>query len=456
MARSRLTTRSLFSGRSALLLSLLLVLSGASGAEGFGPALLSLALLLLGAKLGGDLAVRLGQPAVLGELGAGVVLGNLDLLGLSWTSTLGSEPFVQSLAELGVVLLLFEVGLESTVAQMARVGPSALVVAVLGVVAPMLLGYGVGVWLLPEASFYVHLFLGATLCATSVGITARVLKDIGQSDTGEARIILGAAVVDDVLGLVVLAAVSGLIEAANQGVTPSAGPIVLLAAKAVLFLGLSVGLGVLLTPFFYRNVARLQGGGVLLGVSLAFCFLLAWLASVVGLAPIVGAFAAGLILESAHYRPFVERGDHQLEHLIHPIVAFLGPIFFVSMGLRVDLETFADPSALGLAAALTVAAILGKQICSAGVLDRTVRRLPVGLGMIPRGEVGLIFANIGLSLHVGDEPIVSPVVFTAVVLMVMVTTLITPPALTWSMRRAPPASPGPGGGPGGSPAEHPA
>lgn len=416
-----------------------LFLAGAEGHGDFGAALFALALILFTAKLGGDLAVRVKQPAVLGELGAGLVLGNLDLLGFGGLSMLGTEPFLVSLAELGVVLLLFEVGLESTVSQMARVGTSAALVAVLGVVAPMALGIGVGLWLLPEASFYVHLFLGATLSATSVGITARVLKDIGRSDTGEARVILGAAVIDDVLGLVVLAAVSGLIDAANRGVSPTAGPVFFLAGKAVLFLGLAVGLGVLLTPFFYRHAARLRGGGVLLGISLAFCFGLAWLASVAGLAPIVGAFAAGLILENAHYRDFVAQGDEPLEHLIHPIVAFLGPVFFVLMGLKVDLAAFADPSVLGLAAALTLAAIVGKQVCSLGVLDRTVRRLPVGIGMIPRGEVGLIFANIGLGLHIGDEPIVSEPVFTAVVIMVMVTTLVTPPALTWSLRDPRPA-----------------
>jgi Kef-type K+ transport system membrane component KefB len=422
--------------RFAPLLALaVLLLSGAEGHAGFGTSLLALAVILFAAKVGGDLAVRLKQPSVLGELGAGVFLGNLDLLGFGGASALGSEPFIEGLAELGVVLLLFEVGLESTVAQMARVGASAALVAVLGVVAPMVLGMGVSAWLLPEASFYVHLFLGATLCATSVGITARVLKDIGQSDTGEARIILGAAVIDDVLGLVVLAAVSGLIAAADQGVDPAVGPVLWLAGKAVLFLGLAIGLGILLTPFFYRNAARMQGGGVLLVISLAFCFLLAWLASAAGLAPIVGAFAAGLILESAHYRPFVERGDEELEHLVHPIVAFLAPVFFVSMGMRVDLATFADPSVLGLAGCLTLAAIVGKQLCSLGVLDRTVRRLPVGIGMIPRGEVGLIFANIGLGLHIGGEPIVPPAVFTAVVIMVMVTTLVTPPALAWSLRR---------------------
>jgi Kef-type K+ transport system membrane component KefB len=318
---------------------------------------------------------------------------------------------------------------------MARVGTSAALVAVLGVIAPILLGLGLGAVFLPDSSFYVHLFLGATLCATSVGITARVLKDLGRSDTGEARVILGAAVIDDVLGLVVLAAVSALIQAADRGVAPEPLPVLWIAAKAVLFLGIAIGAGVALTPFLYRMASHLRGGGVLLGVSVAFCFLLAWLASLVGLAPIIGAFAAGLVLESAHSRPFVERGEHPLEHLIHPVVGFLGPIFFVTVGMRVDLATFGDPSVLGLAAALTAAALVSKQACMFGVLDRSIRRLPVGIGMIPRGEVGLIFANIGLSLHIGAEPVLSPGVFSAVMMMVMVTTLVTPPLLAWSLGR---------------------
>lgn len=401
----------------------------ASGEAAFGESLFAVAVILIAAKLGGDLAQRLRQPSVLGELLAGVVLGNLDLLGFHGAEGFAHQPTVQLLAELGVVLLLFEVGLESTLGQMARVGGSAFLVAVLGVIAPMLLGFGVGAWFLPESSFYAHLFLGATLSATSVGITARVLKDLGRTDTGEARIILGAAVIDDVLGLIVLAGVSALIAAANDGVELAVGPVLWLAGKAVGFLGVALALGSLLTPFFYRHAAKLRGGGVLLGVSLGFCFLLASAASWAGLAPIVGAFAAGLILESAHYQAFVDQGDHPLEELVHPVVQFLGPVFFVGMGLRVDLATFADPSVLGLAAALTVAAVIGKQASMFGVLERNLRRLPVGIGMIPRGEVGLIFANIGLGLKLGGEHIVTPAVYSAVVIMVILTTLVTPPLL---------------------------
>jgi Kef-type K+ transport system membrane component KefB len=397
--------------------------------------LLALTLILAGAKLGGDLAVRLKQPAVLGELVAGVLVGNLSLFGFDGLHFMAEDAVLEALAELGVVLLLFEVGLESTVAQMARVGWSSLLVATLGVVAPFALGWGVGAWFLPEHSVYVHIFLGATLTATSVGITARVLQDLGRSDSPEARVILGAAVIDDVMGLVILAAVSGIIAAADAGAAMSVGPIAWIVAKALLFLFGALLLGVWVAPLLYRQAARLRGTGVLLGVSLAFCFLLAWAAAKVDLAPIVGGFAAGLILDGAHYKPFLDRGERPLEDLIHPVTSFLAPVFFVLMGFKVDLSTFADPSVLGLASALTAVAVLGKQVCALGVVDRGIRRLPVGLGMIPRGEVGLIFANIGLSLHVAGQPIVDRATFSAVVIVVIVTTLVTPPLLTWGLGR---------------------
>ncbi len=403
--------------------------------HGLGAALLALLLLLTAARLGGRVAARWKQPAVLGELVGGVLLGNLGLLGFDAFAYIGADPLLDALANLGVILLLFEVGLESTVAQMARVGSSALLVAALGVIAPGLLGIGVGMLLLPDHSFYVHLFLGATLTATSVGITARVLKDLGESQSKEARVILGAAVLDDVMGLVILAAVTGVIAAADQGVPAAAGPIAWIVVKALLFLGGAVGLGRVLTPPLFRGASRLPGRSVLLCVGLSFCFFLAWLAGVVGLAPIVGAFAAGLVLERAHSQPFVDRGERALDALIQPISRFLAPVFFVLMGLRVDLKAFAQVEVLGLAAALTAVAIIGKQSCMFGVLDRSIRRLPVGIGMIPRGEVGLIFANIGLGLTVAGERIIDASTFTAVVCMVIVTTVFTPPALAWSFRR---------------------
>jgi Kef-type K+ transport system membrane component KefB len=328
------------------------------------------------------------------------------------------------------------VGLESTVGQMLSVGWSSLLVATLGVAAPLALGWGVGAWLLPEQSGYVHAFLGATLSATSVGITARVLKDLGRSQSNEARTILGAAVIDDVLGLVILAVVTGAIAAANRGSGIDPADIVVILAKAAGFLVGSLVLGVLFSKKLFSLASRLRARGVLLAIGLAFCFLLSWLANLIGLAPIVGAFAAGLVLEQTHYRDFVERGEHELEELIHPISSFLVPVFFILMGMRTDLRTFAQPGVLGLAAALTVAAIIGKQACSLGVIGPGIDRLSVGLGMIPRGEVGLIFANIGLALSIGEEPVIDQATYSAVVVMVIVTTMVTPPALKWSLGRS--------------------
>jgi Kef-type K+ transport system membrane component KefB len=397
-----------------------------------------LAVILLAALVGGDLAARLGQPAVLGELLVGVLLGNLSVVGVPWLEPLKSDVHVDLLARLGVLLLLFEVGLESTVSQMLKVGRSAVLVAALGVVAPFALGWAVGLWLLPESSPYVHAFLGATLTATSVGITARVLKDIGQSQSGEARVILGAAVVDDVLGLVILAVVTGLITAAGSGTAFSYIDIVFTLLKAAGFLAGALLLGVRFAPHLFGVASRLRTRGVLLGLGLSLCFILSWLANAIGLAPIVGAFAAGLLMEETHYRDFVNRGERRLEDLVSPISSFLVPIFFVLMGVHTDLRSLARPEVFGLGAALIVAAVVGKQVCSLGVLGRGIDRLSVGIGMIPRGEVGLIFANIGLALSVDGKPIIDRSTFSAVVMMVIVTTMITPPALKWSFfRKAP-------------------
>jgi Na+:H+ antiporter len=397
---------------------------------------LSLAVILIAAKLGGHISSRLGQPPVLGELLAGVVIGNLPLVGFHGLAYMGEDPTIALLSEIGVILLLFSVGLDSTVGQMLQVGVSSLLVAVFGVIGPFILGWGVGAWLLPEHSMYVHLFLGATLTATSVGITARVLKDLGKAQTTEARIILGAAVIDDVLGLLILAVVSGIITAADAGGELSYGQIGLMLVKATVFLVGSLVVGMWLSPRLFSFASKLRTQGVLVATGLSFCFFLAWLSSYIGLAPIVGAFAAGLILEDLHYRDFVDRGEHSLEEVIEPISSFLTPVFFVLMGIHTDLRSFFEPGVLALSAALTIAAIIGKQVCMFGVRGKGLDRLSVGLGMIPRGEVGLIFAAIGLTLTVAGERIIDQSVFSGVVVMVIVTTLITPPALKWSLERS--------------------
>lgn len=431
-----------------LAFSLLLVPTAAHASDGAGhgdpvaPLTLALVIVLAAAKLGGDLAVRIKQPAVLGELVAGVLIGNLPLLGVDLLTPLWQLPSLDMLARLGVLVLLFEVGLESTVGQMMKVGAPSLVVATLGVITPFALGWGTSAWLMPEQGIYVHAFVGATLCATSVGITARVFQDLGRLQTPEARIILGAAVIDDVMGLVVLAVVAGTIAAASGGGTFSYGEIALIVVKAALFLVGSLLVGVWLSPRLFRLASRLQARGVLLALGLAWCFLLAWLANTIGLAPIVGAFAAGLILEDVHYRGFVERGEHTLDELIAPISAFLAPVFFVLMGIRTDLRAFTELGILGLALMLTLAAVLGKQACSLGVWRSGIDRLTIGIGMIPRGEVGLIFANIGLGLTIDGVPVVNGSTFSAIVVMVILTTLVTPLGLKLSLARAARRQPG--------------
>jgi Kef-type K+ transport system membrane component KefB len=281
----------------------------------------------------------------------------------------------------------------------------------------------------------VHAFLGATLSATSVGITARVLQDLGASRSPEARIILGAAVIDDVLGLVILGAVSGAIVAAAQGLPFSTISAAKTTAAATVFLVGALIVGTTLAPRLFSMASMLQGRGVLVTVSLSLCFLLAWASSLIGLAPIVGAFAAGLVLEEVHFKDFAPRGERPLEELLRPISDVLVPVFFVLMGLRTDLSAFVRPDPVGLAAALIVVAIIGKQVCGLGVIGSGVDRLTVGIGMIPRGEVGLIFANVGAGLMLAGQPIIDRTTFSAVVAMVVVTTMVTPPALKWSLAR---------------------
>lgn len=237
------------------------------------------------------------------------------------------------------------------------------------------------------------------------------------------------------LGLLILAAVTGTIGAAAEGRELSGGELATILLGALGFLLGSLAIGTWLSPRMFRAASRLRNAGVLLAFALAFCFALSWSANAIGLAPIVGAFAAGLILEPMHFRDFAGRGEQQLEELLHPLTSFLVPVFFVVMGMRTDLRAFTQEGVLALAAALSLAAIAGKQACSLGVLGSAADRLTIGLGMIPRGEVGLIFANIGVGLTIGGQPVVAQEVFSALVVMVIVTTMITPPLLKWSIAR---------------------
>ena len=415
--------------------------SAASDAHGLQPmVLVGLAVMLIVAKLGGEVLERIGQPAVLGELIGGIIIGNLVIWGFTAAEPLKTNSIIAALAEIGVIILLFEVGLESDLKEMMEVGWSSLLVAVLGVIAPFFLGWGVSAYFIPNEPRLVHIFIGATLCATSVGITARVFKDIGKLATREARIILGAAVIDDVLGLLILAVVAGAISRVSTGAALSFVDIGLIAGKALVFLVGSIAVGHFVMPQLLRGAGRLETRGVLLTLAICFCLFLSWVAAKVGLAPIVGAFAAGLVLDDVHYKPTRARKERELGELLQPVSTVLVPIFFVLMGLKVDLRLFARMDILGFALTLTVAAIVGKQVCSLGVLQRGTNRLAIGLGMIPRGEVGLIFAGIGATLMLPNsagviEPVINAATFGAVVIMVIITTLVTPPLLKWALVR---------------------
>ncbi|HEX7770906.1 MAG TPA: cation:proton antiporter, partial [Pyrinomonadaceae bacterium] len=255
-------------------------------AHGLDPAvLIGIAIMLVIAKLGGELFERMRQPGVLGELFAGILLGNLFILGFTGAEPLKTNETVAALAEFGVIILLFEVGLESDLKEMIEVGWSSLLVAVLGVIAPFFLGWAVSAYFIPNEPRLVHIFIGATLCATSVGITARVFKDLGRLNTREARIILGAAVIDDVLGLLILAVVAGAIKAAGTGAALAIADVGVIALKSVAFLIGSIAVGHFMMPRMLRGAGRLETRGVLLTLAISFCLVLSWAAAKVGLAP---------------------------------------------------------------------------------------------------------------------------------------------------------------------------
>ncbi len=394
---------------------------------------LGLAIVLTAAVAGGHLARRAGQPAVLGELLAGMLIGNLPGLGL--LHFVATDRYLDILAQVGMLLLLFEVGLGLSIRDLFGVGTSSFLVAVLGTGASISIGTFTARLLIPAAPTAAHVFVGAALAATSVGITARVLRDMNASRRTEAKIILGAAVVDDVLALVVLGAITAWIAPAT-GAAAGAGAMAALVLKTTGFLVLALAVGSWFTPAWFRYAARLRTRGVLLSVGLCFCFVLAAAAGAIGLAPLVGAFAAGLVLEESHSELFVQRGEPSLDQLLQPMISFLVPVFFVLVGTRANVRVFvASPWLLGVPLALAAAAIAGKLACAGGVVTRGANRLTVALGMVPRGEVTLVFAAVGATLRVGDTPLLDERGYIALVAVVLITTLVTPPALKWSLGR---------------------
>ena len=370
--------------------------------------LLGLVLVWLAAKVAGEGMERIGQTAVLGELLAGVIIGP-GVLGLVHDSEV-----LHALAELGVLILLFEVGLESDLGELLRAGVQAALVALVGVAVPFAVGFGVMQALGHPPLLAV--FVGATLTATSVGVTARVLTDLGRLQDAAAKVVLGAAVVDDILGLLILAVVTGI--AATGSV--SATSVALLSVKAVLFLVAAILLGIRLAPPVVRWIGQMRGRGSLIVYPVVFAVALAAVADMMGLATIIGAFAAGLVLATS------ERREH-IKERVKPIADLLVPIFFVTVGMKVNpglLNPFAPNAQFGIAILLAVVAIISKLVAGLAVYQRGVRRWPVGVGMVPRGEVGLIFAGAGLAAGVVAQDL-----YSALVVVVMLTTFAAPPWL---------------------------
>ncbi len=427
--------------------------AGGAGGASAAQLMLWIVIILLAAKFA-SLVERIGQPPVLGELLVGVLLGNLILLGYDGFETIKRDPILAFLAQLGVVILLFQVGLETNVEEIRRVGARAFLVACIGVIVPFALGaIVVGPALLPGLSINAYLFLGATLTATSVGITARVFRDLGKLQTREAQIVIGAAVIDDVLGLIILAVVSAIATVGSV----NAESVALIVLKATLFLAGSFYLGRRLAPRLNRLFSRIQSAeGMKFTLAIVFCLAMAYLAEQIGLAAIVGAFAAGIILDPVHFREFdsprivddlratiddaeprikarvlsvMDRhAERHIDHLVAPLGHFLVPIFFVLTGMSVRVDVFFDAPIVLTALGITVAAFVGKIV--SGIAAGNANKWIVGWGMVPRGEVGLIFAATGKSLGV-----VSDAIFSMLVIVIILTTMLTPPVLSYLLRR---------------------
>ncbi len=408
--------------------------------------LLSLVIIYFASKLGGEICARINLPPVLGELVGGVVIGvsafrllvfpeagasasdSLIINFLEQTANLPPEAaesifssqseVISLLSELGVIILLFEIGLESDLKELIRVGPQAAVVAVVGVVVPFAAGTG-GLVYLFNTPVIPAIFAGAALTATSIGITAKVLSEINRLTSKEGQIIIGAAVLDDILGIVVLAVVASLVKTGEIQVIN----VVYLIISAGAFLIGAIVLGRLLSPFFVELVDRMQTRGELLIASLIFAASLSYIATVIQLEAILGAFAAGLILAETSKRK-------ELEEQVIPVADVAVPIFFVCVGAKTDLGVLnptipSNREGLIIAAFLIVVAIIGKVIAGFAVFGKAdLNKLAIGVGMIPRGEVGLVFAGVGASSGALSESTDA-----AIIMMVILTTFVAPPLL---------------------------
>lgn len=419
--------------------------------------LLTLVFIYIASKVGAELSKRVNLPPVLGELIAGVIVGisALHLVVLPEAGATAHDSLVMQilqainsltpeaiesifesqsevisvLAELGVIVLLFEIGLESDLRELQKVGISAMIVAVVGVTVPFALGT-VGLMILFHVPAIPAIFAGAALTATSIGITSKVLSEIGQLKSREGQIIVGAAVIDDVLGIIVLAVVASLAKTGEIDVLN----VVYLIISATVFLVGSILLGKFFNKTFVAVVDRLQTRGQAVIPAFTFAFLMAFFANAIHLEAILGAFAAGLVLDETDRRK-------ELDQQVIPIADILVPIFFVTVGAKADLGVLnplipENREGLIISSFLIVVAILGKLVTGWSVFGQPqINRLAIGIGMIPRGEVGLVFAGIGTASGVLNKPLEA-----AIIIMVILTTFLAPPLLRLAFKASEPLS----------------
>ncbi|MFN7759553.1 MAG: cation:proton antiporter [Pseudanabaena sp.] len=408
--------------------------------------LLTLIFIYIASKVGSEIAKRLDLPPVLGELVAGVIIGvsalrlvifpeggfvasdSLIMSGLQLLNNLSPEAvnsvFTQQsevisvIAELGVIVLLFEIGLESDLRQLKEVGIQAFVVAFIGVTAPFAAGT-LGLMYFFHVAAIPAIFAGAALTATSIGITSKVLAEIGQLKSKEGQIIVGAAVIDDVLGIIVLAVVASLAKTGEVDITNVA----ILLVSAIAFLFGAILLGGFFNKTFVAIVDKLQTRGNIVIPAFIFAYIMAFIGNAIHLEAILGAFAAGLVLDETDARK-------ELDELVKPVADLLVPVFFVTVGARADLSVLnpmipENRSGLLIAVFMLAVAIIGKVITGwvvFGIPD--INRLAIGVGMVPRGEVGLVFAGIGTASGAIDKPLE-----VAIIIMVIMTTFLAPPFL---------------------------
>ena len=382
---------------------------------------LEIAIILLAAKIGAELMRRISQPAVVGELTAGIVIG---YYGLGLLPHAQSGDVISTLAEVGIILLLFEVGLETNLKEFIDLGKTSLLVAIIGVVAPFFLGFGF-VYLIDSSNYVFEkaLFVGAAMTATSVGITARVFADLGALKTKEAKTVIGAAVVDDIFGLIILTVVAGMLGGTG---TISGGEVGIIAAKALAFLLVSVVIGRKLSPTIFKFFERVPSPGTFVTGSFLFAIVFGAAAHFVGLHPIVGAFAGGVVAGESDM-------TKRIREEMKPLNYILVPIFFVYTGSEVDVSILTTGSIFLYGIVISVLAFVGKYMSALGALGKGMNTSLIGIGMVPRGEVGLIFVAVATSTF---SEVIGPGIIAAIVWMVINTTLIAPILLSRILKKS--------------------